>query len=289
MTDKTAEIVNMDQLIEEMVRISTDSPVFQRIAAYIEQNYMQIIYITSVELASTLGVSQASVSKFCIALGYQGYADFQRNLQKFVSKNITPGERYSYTSASPHHTDEVIEREVDNIRMLKDIIAGEEYKQLVHAIVSSREIVLLSARMSATLLPYMKYILDKLRDHVDLATPDTSEWEYLAFRQNIKELTVVVVGLPRYPRSLVDKLRELQNTGCRIYVITDSRFSPLCAYAESSIYIPTTVASLFDVYSTPMAFINLLLRDVAKELPEMQERLDAIEKNDAIQKVYYSR
>lgn len=288
METNTTEIITIDQLVEKMLRISADSPVFKKIAAYIEQHYMQIIFMTAGELASVLSVSQGSVSKFCIALGYQGYADFLRNLQKFIGKTITAPERYYYTSTSTHHTDEVIDQEVENIRMLKEITTSEDYQRLVEVMASAGEVVLLSARMSATLLPYLKYILDKLRDRVSMATPDTSEWNYLGFKKNIEEIAVIAVGMPRYPRVMVEKLKELKERGFHIYVITDSRFSPLCSYGELSIFIPTTVASLFDVYSTPMAFFNLLLRDVSQKLPEMQERLDAVERQDAQQRNYYS-
>lgn len=249
---------------------------------------MQIIFMTAGELALQLSVSQGSVSKFCIALGYRGYADFLRNLQKFVGKEITAPERYHYTSVSTHHTDDVIEREIENLRTLKEITAGADYHKLVDTIVNAEEIVLLSARMSATLLPYMRYTLDKLRDNVRLVTPDGNDWDYFQVKYKKERVRVIAMGLPRYPRVLVEKVKELRKDGYKIDVITDSRFSPLCKYADTKVFIPTTVASVFDLYSTPMAFINLLITDVSKQLPEMEERLAKIEQIDNQQKIYFS-
>lgn len=288
MNKNTNEIVDMEGLVNRMLVVSADSPVYKKIAAYIEQFYMQIIFMTAGELASKLSVSQGSVSKFCIALGYRGYADFLRSLQKFVGKEITAPERFHYTSASMHHTDDVIEREIENLRTLKETTAEEEYKRLVEAIAKADELVLLSARMSATLLPYMRYMLDKLRDNVRLITPDKNDWDYFHVKFKKERTMVIALGLPRYPRVLVEKLRELKEEGYTIGVITDSRFSPLCEYADICIFIPTTVASVFDIYSTPMAFINLLITDVAKKLPDMEERLAKIEQYDNKQKTYYS-
>ena len=284
----TTEIVNMEGLVNRMLVVSADSPVYKKIAAYIEQSYMQIIFMTAGELAAKLSISQGSVSKFCIALGYRGYADFLRSLQKFVGKEITAPERFHYTSASIHHTDDVIEREIENLRTLKEITAEEEYERLVDAIAKADELVLLSARMSATLLPYMRYTLDKLRDNVRLVTPDGNDWDYFQVKYKKERTTVIALGLPRYPRVLVEKLKELKEDGYSIGVVTDSRFSPLCEYADMKVFIPTTVASIFDIYSTPMAFINLLITDVAKKLPEMEERLAQIEQYDNKQKTYYS-
>lgn len=288
MTKKVTEIKDMEGLVNRMLVVSADSTVYKKIAAYIEQYYMQIIFMTAGELALQLSVSQGSVSKFCIALGYRGYADFLRNLQKFIGKEITAPERYHYTSVSTHHTDDVIEREIENLRTLKEITAGADYHKLVDTIVNAEEIVLLSARMSATLLPYMRYTLDKLRDNVRLVTPDGNDWDYFQVKYKKERVRVIAMGLPRYPRVLVEKVKELRKDGYKIDVITDSRFSPLCKYADTKVFIPTTVASVFDLYSTPMAFINLLITDVSKQLPEMEERLAKIEQIDNQQKIYFS-
>lgn len=288
MKKKVTEIKDMEGLVNRMLVVSADSTVYKKIAAYIEQYYMQIIFMTAGELALQLSVSQGSVSKFCIALGYRGYADFLRNLQKFVGKEITAPERYHYTSVSTHHTDDVIEREIENLRTLKEITAGADYHKLVDTIVNAEEIVLLSARMSATLLPYMRYTLDKLRDNVRLVTPDGNDWDYFQVKYKKERVWVIAIGLPRYPRVLVEKVKELRKDGYKIDVITDSRFSPLCKYADTKVFIPTTVASVFDLYSTPMAFINLLITDVSKQLPEMEERLAKIEQIDNQQKIYFS-
>lgn len=288
MTKKVTEIKDMEGLVNRMLVVSADSTVYKKIAAYIEQYYMQIIFMTAGGLALQLSVSQGSVSKFCIALGYRGYADFLRNLQKFVGKEITAPERYHYTSVSTHHTDDVIEREIENLRTLKEITAGADYHKLVDTIVNAEEIVLLSARMSATLLPYMRYTLDKLRDNVRLVTPDGNDWDYFQVKYKKERVRVIAMGLPRYPRVLVEKVKELRKDGYKIDVITDSRFSPLCKYADTKVFIPTTVASVFDLYSTPMAFINLLITDVSKQLPEMEKRLAKIEQIDNQQKIYFS-
>jgi len=288
LTKKVTEIKDMEGLVNRMLVVSADSTVYKKIAAYIEQYYMQIIFMTAGELALQLSVSQGSVSKFCIALGYRGYADFLRNLQKFVGKEITAPERYHYTSVSTHHTDDVIEREIENLRTLKEITAGADYHKLVDTIVNAEEIVLLSARMSATLLPYMRYTLDKLRDNVRLVTPDGNDWDYFQVKYKKERVRVIAMGLPRYPRVLVEKVKELRKDGYKIDVITDSRFSPLCKYADTKVFIPTTVASVFDLYSTPMAFINLLITDVSKQLPEMEKRLAKIEQIDNQQKIYFS-
>lgn len=281
------EINDMQGLVESMLAVSQDSTVYKKIAAYVEKYYMKIIFMTAEEMADALSVSQGSVSKFCIALGYRGYADFLRSLQKLVSQEITAPERYTYTSGTLHHTDDLIDTEIENIRALKEITAGKEYETLAANIAAAGEVVLISARMSATVLPYMKYIADKLRENVTVVTPGQNTWDYLCTK-NKEKTFFVAVGFPRYPRILKGKMEELHKEGFNVGLITDSRFSPLCRYAQTKVFVPVTVASIFDVYSTPIAFINILMTDVSKKIPKVKNRLALIEKQEAASKTYFS-
>lgn len=289
MREKETEIMTMEELVSRMLEVSADSVVYQKIATYVENHHMELIFMTAGELAARLSVSQASVSKFFIALGYKGYADFLRILQKMVGKEMTAPQRYYYTSNSSHHTDDVVEKEVENLCLLKELVQEEDYTAVVEKLALRKNIVLLSARMSATLLPYMKYTMDKLRDGVEIATPGKGNWDYLQFNKEKEETLILAVAFPRYPQVLVDKAKELKKAGFDLAVITDSRFSPLCRYASANLLVPTTVSSIFDLYSTPMALLNLLVTDVSRKIPNVQERLDKIEKQDVMQHNYYGK
>jgi DNA-binding MurR/RpiR family transcriptional regulator len=282
-----SEILNLESLIEVMAEVAAESNTYEKIAVYIERNYLQIVFMTAEEIAMKAGISQGSVSNFCKALGYRGYNDFVRVLQKIVSDKITAPQRLQFTNDSEiRQIQDIISIEMQNMQDLSTIMKGEEYEMLLEAIVSSDELVLMSSRMSATLLPYMKYILDKMRDYVTIAIPGSNEWNMLHLK-NPEKTTIIAIGFPRYASNLLDKMKELKNHNLKIYSITDSRLSPLVGFSDNVIYVPTTTSSIFDMYSTPMAFINLLLRDAVKKIPSLDERLKALEKYEDNQGVYY--
>lgn len=283
---QSRELNNIEELIQKMAAISTESTTYQKLAYYIEQNYLRIIFMTAEETAVNSGVSQGTVSRFCMALGYKGYNDFLRNLQKVVSEDITAPQRYFYTTTSEGHINDIVAKEARNLGALIEILQGDVYDKLLEAIVCSEELVLISARMSATLLPYMKYILDKMRDKVEIVVPESQEWERFYLRDP-KKTAIIAIGFPRYSQALIDKLNEVKEEGFEIYAITDRRLSPVAAIATTSIFVPITVSSIFDLYSTPMAFINLMLRDASKKIPSLDKRLAAIERYDKEHKIFY--
>lgn len=280
----------LKNLIQKMIDIANDSPTYEKLAHYIEKNYLRIIFMTAGELASEANISQGSVSRFCIALGYHGFNDFLRSLQKFVSEEITAPQRLQYISQnkSNNKTCHILNMEHKNIDELESILYQPPYTELVTKIVEAKEIVLLSARMSATLLPYTCYILNKIRNGVVQVTPGNPLWYTLHLRDPDATLIFTIV-FPRYPNILVNKLQELKNEGFSIAAITDSIISPISGIADPMINVPITISSIFDIYSTPMMFLNLLLRDVAKEIDGLDQRLSKLEKMESQDHIYYKK
>ncbi|SEP38797.1 MurR/RpiR family transcriptional regulator [Propionispora vibrioides] len=283
-------IKELQNLIQKMVDISQDSPTYEKLASYIEKNYMSIIFMTAGELAAEANISQGSVSRFCSALGYRGYNDFLRSLQKFVSEEITAPQRLQYISQNGNNNKirNILDMEHKNIDELESILSQEAYDALVQQLVAAEKIVLLSARMSATMLPYTFYILNKIRSNVVQLTPHHPEWDTLALEKPGKTLIFSIV-FPRYPNILIEKLQELKERGFAIAAITDSIISPVSQLASPIIHVPITVSSIFDIYSTPMIFLNLLLRDVAKRISGLDQRLNALEKLEATRNIYYQK
>lgn len=280
-------IESFDSLIDRMTIIAQESSTYKKIAMYIEKNYLRIIFMTAGELADKLDISQGSVSRFFIALGYRGYNDFMRNLQHLVSERLTAPQRLKYSKQySPLRT--IIDVEIANLDELMNIMHGEAYTTLVDVLASRKQLVLVSARMSATILPYILYILNKMRTDVSLVTPETPGWDTLELR-NPEKTNVVAVMFPRYPNALVKKCLALKNKGFHICGVTDSRFSPAVSCCDSTVFVPVTVSSIFDIYSTPIAFFNLAMRDAAKKMPGLDQRIKMLEEVEGESDVYYQK
>ena len=284
---------DFDELETLLMRVAKESPTYQKIAIYIEKNALQVIFMTANELAEQLGISQGSVSRFFIALGYHGYNEFLRSLQRLVSQQLTAPQRLQFSKGKRSRRKEddplrtILDVELGNMAELVDVMQGDAYKCMLQMILSPKKLVLMSARMSATLLPYVAYILHKMRPNVMVAVPGTPEWEILELLPP-EEANVLAVAFPRYPTALIKKCRALKQNGAAICALTDSRFSPILEFAEQAVFVSVTTASLFDIYSTPLAFFNLLLRDAARCMPGLEERMERIEEIERRSHVYFS-
>ncbi|NCG68989.1 SIS domain-containing protein [Bacillus coagulans] len=279
-------IKELNHLLEKISVLSQESPTYKKLAYFIEKNYKNVIFMTASEVAEKAGASQGSVSRFCIALGYKGYNDFLHNLQQFVRKEITAPQRLQYISNFRQNTSNIMDMEHQNIEELKKVISQPEYRKIVEKLASCGQLILISARMSATLLPYTYYVLNKMKDHVIQATPHEPLWETMEMLDPAHVQFLAIV-FPRYPNILLNKLETLHKKGFRISAITDSITSPVVKIADEVVCIPITTSSIFDIYSTPVLFLNLLMRDVARLVEGVDKRISILEKLDQENQTYF--
>lgn len=282
-------IETFEQLTTMLKFIANTSPTYKKIAIYINDNYLQIVFMTTNELAEQVGVSQGSISRFFMALGYRKYNDFLQNLQNIVSKELTAPRRLQFTEKhgiKDKYMHSIFDNELANMEKLGSIMETDEYKKIVSMLASSKPLILLSARMLSTIVPYVQYILNKMRGMVYKYTPSSPQWDTIELADP-ENVNILAVMMPRYPRVLVEKCQRLKEKNFHIYGVTDSEFSPLMECSDATVCVPLTVSSIFDIYSTPMIFFNILLRDAAKEIPGISKRIEAIEKIELENKVYY--
>jgi len=83
----------------------------QKIAAYLSEDETRICFLSATEIASTLGISDASVIRFAKNLGYSGFNEMKKEFQGVMASRTTPdgpafpspAERFS--RVNPHRRD----------------------------------------------------------------------------------------------------------------------------------------------------------------------------------------
>ena len=279
----------IDELIGVLGQAAGESPTYQRIAIYIEKNYLRVVFMTANELAEEMGVSQGSVSRFFIALGYHGYNDFLRSLQRIVERQLVHASRGALPADVPeagHRWQQVLENEAANLRVLAQSLQGPDYEQLTELLASGRKICLLSAQLSATLLPYAAYELRRLGIEVSMAWPGTAEWEWLE-QEDPAKTAVLVLGFPRYANALLKKCQNLKRSGFSLAVITDSQFSPFAKLGDPQVLVPLAAGGQDEIYGAPLTFLHLLAQDVIRQLPDGRERLNRISEAERQKRMYF--
>ena len=72
------------QQIEQMMPTFSKSQ--KLIASYILNHYEKAAYMTALKLGNAVNVSESTVVRFAIELGYEGYPQLQRSLQSHIKE-----------------------------------------------------------------------------------------------------------------------------------------------------------------------------------------------------------
>ena len=67
------------------------------IAGYILEHYEKAAYMTALKLGNAVNVSESTVVRFAIELGYEGYPQLQRSLQSHIKNRLTSLQRMDVT------------------------------------------------------------------------------------------------------------------------------------------------------------------------------------------------
>ena len=124
------------------------------IANYIEEHYDKVAFMTASKLGSTVGVSESTVVRFAMEIGYSGYPELQQAMQEMIRSKLTSVQRMDVTVARMGNSDvlsSVLNQDIDMIRKTLEETNRDDFYAAVDAIVASKKIYILASRSSLAL------------------------------------------------------------------------------------------------------------------------------------------
>ena len=127
--------------IEE--KMSTFSKGQRLIATYILEHYEKAAYLTASKMGKLVGVSESTVVRFAIELGYEGYPDFQHSLQEIIRNRLTSFQRIEVTNSligDGNVLDKVLLSDAEKLRRTMEEIDHRSFEEAVDRIVAANTI-----------------------------------------------------------------------------------------------------------------------------------------------------
>ena len=256
----------------------------RRIAEYITQHYDKAVLMTASKLGEAVSVSESTVVRFAVALGYEGYPELQQSLQELARQRLTTTQRFEM-SADIEQTSvlqTVLRADMQNIRATIEESDNQAFCRAVQAISSAKRLYILGLRSAAPLAEfagcYLHYIFDDVRV---IASGSTDVFDAIA---RIKPDDVLLgISFPRYSSRTIEAMRYARTHHAQVIGITDGPMSPLHEEADICLSVHTDMASFVDSMAAPMSVINALIvalgvkhRDaLAERLKQLEEVWDA--------------
>ncbi len=266
-------------------QISEKMPTFSKrqkaVASYILKHYDRVAYLTAAKLAAATDVSESTVVRFAIELGYKGYPELQSAARAMVYTHLTSYQRLELSDSIVGDGDvvaKVLESDAEKITRTMDKIDRAAFSQAVDQLMNARTIYILGLRSSATLASFFSYQIRIIRGNVRLVQ-STADVEMIEKMLGIGEGDVAIAfSFPRYAKRMIPAVKYAHDCGANVISVTDKEVSPIAEFADQLLLAESDMASFMDSLVAPLAIINALITELSRRMkPDLTERLRALE------------
>lgn len=257
------------------------------IANYIISDYDKAAFMTAAALGKVTDVSESTVVRFAIRLGYNGYREFQSDLQELIKSKLTTIQRL-HLAESDYSDDKdfipkTMERDMDNIKKIINDIDVVTFRKAINLVLKGKKIYIIGLRSSSFLAGYLGFYLKFLFDNIQVINFGPND----IFEQLLKidsDDVIIVITYPRYSRRIVDVLEYSREKGAQIITITDSTLSPAAQRANIALIAGSDMISFVDSLVAPMSLINAFI--IALGIEKKQNLNNYFEDLESIWKKY---
>lgn len=232
------------------------------IANFILSSYDKAAFMTASKLGKTVNVSESTVVRFAVELGYDGYPAMQKALQEMIRNKLTSVQRLEVANdriGNQEILPMVLQADIDKIRATMDEINRSDFQASVEAILNARTIYILGVRSSAAIASFLSFYFNLMFDNVKhIHTASNAE----AFEQMVrigKEDVVIGISFPRYSSRTVKAMKFARDRGATVIALTDSMAAPIAQNATHTLIAMSDMVSLVDSLVAPLSVVNALI------------------------------
>ena len=278
------------------------------LATYITDNYDKAVFLTAAKMGDIVGVSESTVVRFAMSLGYKGYPEFQKALEELVRNKLNSVQRMEVTYGRISQSEileAVLQSDADKLKTTLEKIDHNAFELAVDTILNAKNIYIVGIRSCAPLASFLSFYLTLMFDNVRLLHTNSAS-ELFEQMVRIDENDVIIgISFPRYSMRTLKALEFANNRSAKVITITDSIHSPMNLYSSCNLIADSDMASIVDSLVAPLSVINALIvalcmkkqKEVAKTLTTLEEIWDEYQvyENDEIDfiddsiKIHYAK
>lgn len=257
----------------------------KKLVSYITDNYDKAAFFTAAKLGETVGVSESTVVRFAIHLGYKGYPEFQKALEELVRNKLNSIQRMEVTYGRVPQSeilDTVLRADIEKIKLTMENIDHNAFELAVESILEAKSIYIVGIRSCAPLASFLGFYFNLLFDNVHLMHTNSSSELFEQMIHISKDDVIIGISFPRYSMRTLKALEFANNRNAKVITLTDSIHSPMNLYSSCNLIARSDMASIVDSLVAPLSVINALVvalcmrkqREVTATLEDLEKIWD---------------
>ncbi|MCC0065235.1 MAG: MurR/RpiR family transcriptional regulator [Defluviimonas sp.] len=249
---------------------SHGTPAERAIAAFILSNLHALPFETAATVAQKVGVSEASVGRFCRTIGYRHLKDLKGSLQLdlgdrawLIGDRLKDFHRRSRESGAELSL--AFEREVAALVTVYELAASPAFDTMIRRLAHRRAVWVAGFQTERGHAAELVHNLQYLRPGVHLADVAGGHFAEILLGDP-GDTTLVLIDGRRYSRLTQDLAQAARDAGIPATLITD----PYCDWARDLVAeifaVPTDLNHFWDTTSAMSSLIGLMVNGVFREL-----------------------
>ncbi len=259
-----------------LMTIKNQMPSFSKgqklIACYVLEHYEKAAYMTASKLGALVGVSESTVVRFACELGFEGYPEFQKALQELIRNMLTAVQRIEVTNSLIGDGDmleKVLLSDAEKIRHTLETIDRKSFYEAIEKIVNANNIYIIGVRSSSALAGFLNFNLRMVFDNVRFVQTTSGSEMFEQIMHLSAQDTMIAISFPRYSQRIINAVEYAKEVGADVVALTDSKRSPIAAYADQLLTAESDMVSYVDSLVAPLSIINAIIVAVARERQEL--------------------
>ena len=255
----------------------------KRIARYITDSYDKAAFMTANRLGKTVGVSESTVVRFAVDLGFDGYPSMQKAMREMVLNRLTSVQRIEVANNRFGDHDvvsTVLHSDMEKLRQTSETVSREAFNTAVDAILKAKRVYILGVRSVAPLANFLGHYLNYMFNNVHVISGFSAGEMFEKIVSVNSEDVIIAFSFPRYSASTTKGARYCRSAGATVIGITDSKESPLGQCCDHVLLAKSDMVSLVDSLVAPLSLVNALIVAIAakreKELSQTFANLEKI-------------
>ena len=247
----------------------------RRIAKYITEAYDKAAFMTANRLGKTVGVSESTVVRFAVDLGFDGYPSMQKAMQEMVLNRLTSVQRIEVANDRLGDQDvisTVLHSDMEKLRQTNETLDREEFSAAVNAILKAKRVYILGVRSVAPLANFLGYYLNYMFNNVHVISGSSTSEMFERIVGVNSEDVVIAFSFPRYSASTTKGAQYCRSAGATVIGVTDSKLSPLGSTSDHVLIAKSDMVSLVDSLVAPLSIVNALIVAIAAKREEELSR-----------------
>lgn len=201
------------------------------VASYILENYKEIPFLSVTSLAREIGVSETTIIKFCMQMGFDGYGSFKKILSEYVQSEMTSYKKLELQAEEIKNDSNTLDRvcacEAANItQTLNNPLNRANFEPFLDLIQKAETVYILGFRSSAILAEYAALYLSQQNINAIAVTPGLGAYADTLCKIKQTDL-LVAINFSRYSKEVVKAVEIAAKKSVPCVLITDSPANPI--------------------------------------------------------------